>query len=340
MKFNFYNLDSNYTNSYRSASFIDISKDIDFIPIAFIPTFYSNLNSIFKHKNIKDYIKDYDINNLKNHIYSYLECSNINPSFPKTNNRDFYIYGGPSIKDHFEKSITFRGVGYGSVSVGISNHFIKSKNNSDIYYFLAIKKEDLALYKKCAIFQDEFPDEKLYCFFDKVKMTKALRNAWLAKELYSLINTDINCVPEQNVKICSNLNSFLIKPKTLPKLNSISLKKEYNTFIKNSIFSYLNNGNVLEMPNKFKKTIIGYSSTIVDKIYLDINTKITIKTMRTINIKKSELATLIGLGENVKSIATRLNVNEKDIKECMITFNLIKTRKAPKSYIINLEEYV
>lgn len=62
--------------------------------------------------------------------------------------------------------------------------------------------------------------------------------------------------------------------------------------------------------------------------------------MKTITLKKSELAKLKGLGISVDGIAKQYGITKKEATESMIGFGLTKGRLAPKEYNISLVDDV
>lgn len=58
--------------------------------------------------------------------------------------------------------------------------------------------------------------------------------------------------------------------------------------------------------------------------------------MKTIKIKKSEFATVKGLGISNDGIAAKFGITPKEVTDAMIQFGLSKSRKPAKEYTIEL----
>ena len=90
--------------------------------------------------------------------------------------------------------------------------------------------------------------------------------------------------------------------------------------------------------DKFKPVLSKSGSELYREAINQINNSRVVKKMITVNIKKSSLATLLGLGKSIAEISKETNIPEEDVRNAAIKFGLVKTRKKVSNYIVNLEE--
>lgn len=354
MIFKEYGVDTRFytaSNNLQDSDYLTLDGDMDFIPIFTIHGLDKcfNTETVLGNKDIKEVLdkaKSKDL--IKNNLNLFLESKELNLYFPKNHYKlhSSYLSYQAGYLHNLENLHCFSRIRFGGNSVLLNRYCAYNIRFDNFLFFMSIKKEDLALYKKCIIFGDEFPNDKLYLFYSTAAFKKA-GNSYIFKTLKSILTNTFFKIPNINLVDVVDLNSWVIRKKAIPKMNSFKDKNEFNSFIKDSVLESLTLNDILfkekvleTIPDKFKKVVDVNPSKIRTTLYSTINSRITIKSMRTINIKKSELATLVGLGETSAAIAVKLQVDEKDVKEAMITLGITKSRKAPKQYIINLEEDV
>lgn len=63
--------------------------------------------------------------------------------------------------------------------------------------------------------------------------------------------------------------------------------------------------------------------------------------MRTITIKKTDVAMLKGLGKTTEDMANNFGITKNEMAETLIEFGLTKSRKTPKEYkIVTIDDVV
>lgn len=345
-------------------------EDNEYVPIHLLD--FTKISSVFSvYNNFKDFMESsYDKNvDLNFYKKTYFDIANSvildeNKIFENMRFHNYVgygqrIYNKSIIEDSLisNKNVVFYRLG--SYKYGIGNHFVLAPNETSntslkILSALCIKKEDIEYFKYCIIFDVDFPTNKLYIFRDLDQYNKSKKGNF-GKYLHNCFN-ELYCeIPENNIFYRNNIIEYFFKHKTFPNFKTVSERKTFfNTvFInsknilssigidkdkfKNCIKLELKNNNNLYLPANYRSVSNIHDSVKIKNTYNNINLRTTNIIMRTINIKKSELALLVGLGQNITQIANNLNIDESDLKELMIKCGLIKSKKTLKPYILNIE---
>lgn len=200
-----------------------------------------------------------------------------------------------------------------------------------------IEKEDLEYYKLCMLLEKPFPINKIKILVDTVKFKQYINTR---STFGTCINRILKNAVDEGFKVeyTTGLYEEIFITKSLPKLKSIIDLKNFSKVISTAYSTHIKTKNPFTIDERFKPISNEAPSKRIVSIYKDFENNKKVKTMVTHNLEKSKLATLVGLGQTPEQIAAKIGVEANDVRDALIQLGLVRSRKKPKPYIINLVE--